>query len=48
MFIMDGRMTEIKSASGIFREASWKSVTYQSTVFGDLFFSCFLIKHSIH
>jgi len=48
MFIMDGRMTEIRSASGIFRETSWKSVTYQSAVFGDPFFSCLLIKHSIH
>jgi len=30
-------MTKIRSAAGIFREVSWKSVTYQNTVFGDFF-----------
>jgi hypothetical protein len=34
---MDGRMPEIRNASDVFREASWKSITYQTIVFGDLF-----------
>jgi hypothetical protein len=33
---VDGRMTEIRNAFDVFREVSWKDISYQTIVFGDL------------